>query len=879
MNPFRALLAHWKERTARDEAWAMLQLKARYHAFRVFLENNARALELIVSIDGLLAQGEDGDLADLGEELLDVTGELVDGLNLLSGDAHAGLYATHGTLTQKVRAALDAAASDTSRFSWCRFLDDLDGNAARQAGNKAANLGLLRSMGLPVPDGFVCTTRACHAFLDSGDLSRTIQDALRAVQHGQADMTDAARHIREAILAAPLPWDFEACLRDSHARLTADRPDAAVSMRSSGAAEDRPEHTFAGQFTSVLNVRGFEALCAAYREVVASAFSPRAMSYRRHAGLDGEDAHLGVLCQLMVRPRCAGVLMTRDPAKPREGRMLISAVPGLGTLAVGGGAPADLYRPWRLDASPATGAPDHNATVAHKTAREVALPDGGVRREDVPEKERDLALLGAEQIARLARLGEMIENLDGMPQDIEWAVDDEENIVLLQTRPLRVAPGSGAPVAPAATALLTGMSACPGKAVGRALIALSTTELTQAMQILPPDEAGGRILILPQGLVDAARFLPMAAGVVVDTGNPADHLSCVAREYATPMITGTGNATRTLAPGQWIVLDADNAQVLEAPPSLRTANTRRPAERPDAPGGRASESPKTARHALRALITPLNLTDADTLGHGPRTCRTVHDLIRYAHEMAVLRMFQAGDEVMEQAGGLLRPLDLGVPFHFLVIDVGGGVRRERGKGGMFRRALLGPDDIRSTPLKALCEGLTTPGLSWHVAPQVTAMSRILSRDLLDRVSARPVGSFNYALAGRDYLNLNSRVEYHFAMLDALCGDDTQTNHIRFRFQGGGAGPRRAERRARFLDEVLRANGFTTSVQGDLLTAALTGANREATRERLVMLGRLIGFTRCLDAVMGDDATPRRLARAFLAGCLDAEEALRQNDQE
>ena len=121
----------------------------------------------------------------------------------------------------------------------------------------------------------------------------------------------------------------------------------AVSVRSSGVSEDGTDHSFAGQFTSILNVIGNQALADAYREVIASGFSARAISYRLNAGLSPVDFDLAVLCQVMVEPYCAGVMLTRDPSQPESGRMLISAVPGLGTMAVDGSAPVDLYHPWR----------------------------------------------------------------------------------------------------------------------------------------------------------------------------------------------------------------------------------------------------------------------------------------------------------------------------------------------------------------------------------------------------------------------------------------------------------------------------------------------------------------------------------------------------
>ena len=979
MSVFSFVTDYLRKRRLERERSALEALKARYHAFRIFLENNGRALELLVAVDGLAGRGDRDDLHAAAEELLAVTGELVDGLNLLSGEAHVGLYSLHGTMSEVVGGLLDDLAATPGQAPYCVALDDLEPGGFAQAGTKAGRLAELRRMALPVPDGFVCTTRACRDFLENADLD-TIRALLRDAEHERVDVAEAADRIRALILAAPLPDGLRADLDAAYEALArrkgvvgSDTDGPAISVRSSGVAEDRPDHSFAGQFTSILNVAGKTALHDAYRRVVASGFGARAIAYRLNAGLSPLDFDLAALCQCMAPARSAGVLLTRDPSRPESGRMLLSAAPGLGTLAVGGEAPVDMYAPWRTDALARAAAPEKRpggpsggttnerseeaskavpsdvsgnilvgvaaapsasgrfldgATIARKTFREIPDERGGLRREAVPDAEAAEPLLSLETLRELVRYGEMIENLEGRAQDVEWAVSPEGIIAILQTRPLRLAAGSGRRVhlPPAAEPLVTGVSASPGKAVGRVRIAHSTADLARpkrrdvrASGATAESGAGSPrttadqpwrdsngdaaadeapyILVLPQSLVDAARGMREHAGIIVDAGNPTDHLSCIAREYGVPMITAARIASERLRESQWIILDADEGLVSEAPESLWAAASaahaaRRPASSDEPGNGETQTTETTAGHAphagngspvraeLRDRIVPLNLTDA----YGPTfsllECRTLHDLVRYAHEMAVLAMFNAGDEVMEEAGGLLRPLDIGVPFHFLVVDVGGGTRRDEPAGRRRKRfAIRRPlrrADILSAPLAALCDGLTTPGLSWHTGPDAEAVGDIMSRTMLDSRGPRPAGSFNYALAARDYLNLNARVEFHFAMLDAVCGGDAQANYIRFRFKGGGAGQERGRRRVRFLRTVLERNGFVTTMTGDLITASLAGASREVIRERLVMLGRLLGYSRFLDGVMTGDDTPARLAEAFLAGRYDREEADGEN---
>ncbi len=353
VNPLRKVIEAFQNHKEEQEAFAIHNLKARYHAFRIFLENNGIALEHIAQIDTQLIRGETTEVRRLTEELISTTAELVDGLNLLSNDAHSSLYRFHGQLAEKILAHLDTL-QDTRREGYCIPLDTLRRDAAGTAGTKAANLARLRRLTLPVPDGFVCTTAGTRRFLSMEKLAADIRRLLRDMDRGRSDLNLAANRITSKILDAPLPDDLAQDLENNYRflqeRLGQQQENSsplAISVRSSGVSEDGVEHSFAGQYTSILNVIGSQSLLVAYKEVIASGFSARAISYRLNAGLPPLDFDLAVLCQVMADVDCAGVLFTVDPSEPENGRMLISCVSGLGTQAVGGSSPADLYRPRR----------------------------------------------------------------------------------------------------------------------------------------------------------------------------------------------------------------------------------------------------------------------------------------------------------------------------------------------------------------------------------------------------------------------------------------------------------------------------------------------------------------------------------------------------
>ena len=840
---FATLATRWRERRERRKGAALRWIKARYHIFRILLADNERALEALAEVDRLLRENEPSRLEAVAWELGETVLELADGLNRLAENSHSGLYPRLESLHLKLDQALERYRS-TPRGVWLT-LAEVTPDLREQAGGKAQPLGTLLRSGLPVPDGFAVTRRACREYLRQAHLEDRLKALMRTAAEPGADLEALSAQAKGMILAsAPTP-EFVGELRAAWDHLALGQP-LAISVRSSASGEDGRERSFAGQYSSVLGVLAPDALVRAFREVLASAFSARALAYRAGAGMARQTVDMAVLCQRMVEARASGVLFTVDPMAPGNGRMLLTAVPGLGTQAVSGLAPADIYRPCRaLGAEPAEDTP---AEIAEKTVREIPAGNGGLRLETVEGPERLAPLLGPREIDELRGHALRIEALCGGPQDIEWSIDHEGKVWILQARPARLSQAISVEGASGGKVLLEGgVGASPGKAAGRLALVRSREELTAAANAPPPV-----VLALHQSLVDAASLVPDSAGILVDMGNPLDHLACLAREIGIPMVTGLGTATSALSPGDWVLVDGDRGMVLAADPLL-WQDAPRPSRR-----GPEQVRPADAASALRELVLPLNLTDAYGPTFSIAECRSMHDLVRFIHEKAVISLFEAGDAIAEEAFALVRRLKNDVGLSFLIIDLGGGLAQGRSTE-------VGIKDVLCEPLAALCQGMSTPGLRWGVAPPIPGVAGLMSRSLLDARSERPVGNPNYALVSRDYLNLNARVDYHFAMVDAVCGANPRENSIRFRFKGGGTAQIQRERRARFVEAVMREQEFFTSRQGDMVTAALVEGSRETVREKMEMLGRFLGFSRLLDAAMVDDDMPGRVAEAFLKG--------------
>lgn len=837
----------WQEARRQRQLAADQRLKARYHVFRSLLACNNRAVDALTDIAILLRlQGETATLTRLVSSLIGETAEMVERLEQLT-TGYRALRGVQQGLAQRVAAKLKELAPVTQPPLCLPLTGELR-HQPLLIGNKAAALAGLQGVdGVSVPAGFVISVAGGRLFLEHQGLSLELVHRLAALGAEAQDIPPAAAEtMQQLIRQAQLPPELAAAMA------TAARPffaaGLALAVRSSSISEDGRHHSFAGQFSSVLNVRTEAQLHEAVKEVVASNFNARSLAYRRHAGLDPLTFDMAVLCLEMIEPRAAGVLLTRLPQAPEGEAMLISAVPGLGEAAVAGSAAADLYVVAR------DGTVDWpRSTVADKEKYLASEAAGGVGWREVPVAERQRALLADQELAALASVGRLVEAREGVAQDIEWALDRQGQPVILQARPLtsqgRQASAEWQPHSPP---LAQGLVAAGGRATGRVRLVQGRSDFSQV-----PQEP--LVLVMPQSFVDAANLLGLVSAVVVELGSPADHLACVAREHGTPLVCGVKEAGRRLAAGEWVTVDGDHGLIYAASGEEVAAAQRLWQQA----GGLARPAPPPLpplSHALQELVTTLHLTDA----YGPTfsivECRSLHDIVRFAHEKAVLAMFEAGDELLEANLQAVYVLEVPVPFFVSVIDLGGGLTLTEG-----RQRRIAPDQVVSLPFQALWRGIVTPGLRWGPPPGGAPMGSVMSSWLTDQKSERPIGMPNYALVSRDYCNLNARMDFHFIMVDAVCGLDPRSNHIRFRFKGGGTNLARRRRRALCIAEIFVHYGFLVDVREDLVNATLQGASHEVVEEKLEVVGRVLGFTRLLDAVMRDEATVHAVAQAFIEG--------------
>ena len=304
----------------------------------------------------------------------------------------------------------------------------IDRSALTVAGGKAANLGELLRAGFPVPAGFCVTTAAYDLVAADAGLEPTLVALAGTQPEDTARLAALATEARSHLSDAIVPDFLRQAIAEAYEGL-GDGELVPVAVRSSATAEDLPQASFAGQQDTYLNVAGVESLLDAVRRCWASLWTDRAVSYRATNAIDPHSVRLAVAVQRMVEASVAGVLFTANPVTGKRREAVIDANPGLGEAVVSGMVNPDHF-------------------VANTTTREVverrlgdkrvaimAGSGGGTERVELDTGE-DKASLSDGQVLALAKLGERVEEHYGMPQDTEWAIDDDGRIWLLQARPI-----------------------------------------------------------------------------------------------------------------------------------------------------------------------------------------------------------------------------------------------------------------------------------------------------------------------------------------------------------------------------------------------------------------------------------------------------------
>ncbi len=314
---------------------------------------------------------------------------------------------------------------------WIFWFEELDQKCNDQVGKKCANLGEMTKMGLRVPPGFALSLEAYKDFMSITGAGREIKKYLDNVDHGFENIqhfNEASVELRRIVESKEMPREIgEAVL--SHYQELCRRwniEEMAVSIRSAGAA------SHPGQYETHLNVRGDLDIIEKIKKVWASTFNPRSLSARKRAKAPLESDPIGVAVLKMVNARAAGVLFTADPNTGDNSRMIIEANWGLGESVVGGEAMPDVFI---LDKESL----DIIDRKLGSKGKYITFKEIGVAEENTPTEKSCTFCLSDDEAKEVGRSGKILESHFDVPQDMEWAVDEDlnfpESVILLQTRP------------------------------------------------------------------------------------------------------------------------------------------------------------------------------------------------------------------------------------------------------------------------------------------------------------------------------------------------------------------------------------------------------------------------------------------------------------
>ena len=861
---FKWFPSFWRKKAKQGSAREQLMntFMVKYDNFKLLLESNSELLKIISEIEQKLRGQSAFGLPYIEAQTARAffhSGRMIQCLENMTGRPFPSLRKALDDIQQVIKGEAGAP-----RRSVCKDLilkyEDIGREMLDTAGAKNANVAEVRNrVGLNVPRGFAITTGAFYRFIAANNLAEVIQRLKAKVDLIDTEtILEVSEEIQGLISRAEVPADLAQAILEAYGELNAATPDdrkpLKVSLRSSALGEDSAL-SFAGQYLTVLNVPP-ENIVADYKKVLASLFTPRAIAYRLHMGVPFQEAAMAVACMEMIQAVASGVMYTRNPVNPLENRIIINAVWGLGPYAVDGVVPPDSYV-LSKDTEPVL----LKSRIEEKTARLVARADGYLAEETVSQALRARACLSEEQARELAAFGLRLEKHFGCPQDIEWALNEEGRLVILQARPLRLegrdrdGKALRTEIPEGARILLDGGDvACPGIGFGPAVHVKTESDLLSF-----PD---GGVLIAMHSSSQYVMVMSKAQGIITDFGSILSHMASLTREYMIPTIMNTREATSLIPPGALITVDAYNGRVyLGRVEEILDSELQL--------GGLGVRSPADQALRRRAdLIVPLNLTDPQSPHFAEENCRTIHDIMRFIHEKSYTVIFQLGDLVTDRAGISAR-LKARLPLDLYVIDLSGGLSVDA-----TQVASVTPEDVLSVPLQALLKGMLHKGLQDQQPRPVNLRGflSVMSEQMLSApgIGGERFGDRSYAIVSDKYLNFSSRVGYHYSVLDCYCGKTAAKNYINFQFKGGAADDVRRNRRARMIEKVLGALGFMVETTGDRVTARVAKQEHPYIEEKLDLLGRLLIYTRQMDMMMHTDAHVDHLTQCFLDGnyCLE-----------
>ncbi|MBL8387785.1 MAG: phosphoenolpyruvate synthase [Hydrogenophaga sp.] len=438
-------------------------------------------------------------------------------------------------------------------------------NDVEIVGGKNASLGEMISQlpqGVKVPTGFATTAHAFREFLKADGLTDRINARLDALDTEDVRaLAEAGAEIRAMVENQPFPADLEKAIREEFARLSAGNPDASFAVRSSATAEDLPDASFAGQQETFLNVHGIDDVLHKMKEVFASLYNDRAISYRVHKGFAHADVALSAGVQRMVRSDlgAAGVMFTIDTESGFEDVVFITSSYGLGETVVQGAVNPDefyVHKPMLKAGKKAVIRRNLGSKLIQmvfSTPEEKAATKKLVKTIDVPVEQRNRYSLTNEDVEQLAHYALVIEQHYGRPMDIEWGKDGTDGqLYILQARPETVKSQAAGKAEMRYKLKGKGAVLASGRAIGQKV---GTGPVRLVHNISEMDKVQpGDVLVTDMTDPNWEPVMKRASAIVTNRGGRTCHAAIIARELGIPAVVGCGNATDHLKDGTLVTV-------------------------------------------------------------------------------------------------------------------------------------------------------------------------------------------------------------------------------------------------------------------------------------------------------------------------------------
>lgn len=841
INPFKKFLG-------RNKNEEELSLQFLFQTFRELLIYNNKALDLMADMGEKLSGDYLFDkqyIESVIDQLEDVVYKIVYDLNLITSKKYLTLFDVFEKSKTDIRGELNSQFT-LPKGEYVYSISDLTKEMSDHAGEKLATLGeLTNRLDLTVPEGFVISTYSFKQFIEYNRLEELVAPLCEG-KFNQEVMERKAKELKEKILLAKIPPEIKKaiCRKLSSSK---DSSSDRWAVRSSAVGEDS-QISYAGQYSTVLNVPKSQ-IGSAYKQVVASLFSPQVIIYRKEMGIKQQEMAMAVGCLHMVSPVVSGVIYTADPNGLEGEEVILSACWGLGKIVVEGELEVDQFKISKT--SPYTVLWQH---IGRKTKQYALAEDGGIELIPVPDEKQTISCLNEATMRALIEGAIRIEQYMKCFQDIEWAIDKNGRIIYLQARSLQFSEKLELD----RNRLVTAAKNYPVLLKDKGVVASRGIGAGKVFQVKSEEDSQnfprGAVLVLKHTSPRMSKIVPLASAVVTDIGAVTGHMATICREFRVPTIVDTSLATQILKSGMEVTVDAEENIVYQG--IIKELLTAQLIEK--IPYEETYEF-KLLRRLLKKIST-LHLTDPQSNEFDPVHCKTFHDIVRFSHEMAVRKIARGIQPRQLSFIHSLTKLKLSIPLDLTVIDTGGGIK----KGISSNEISL--KELSCEPLRLLLEALTAPGV-WQYQPVNLDLKSFMSSFTNNRASQTLSDrlNINLAIISREYLNLNLGLGYHFNMVDGNMSDDRNNNYIYFRFFGGVTEISRRTRRVKLLAQILEKNDFAVESKGELIIGRVKKIDRPQMEDKFRLIGRLIGYTRQLDVLLRNENDIDYFAGQFLNG--------------